>query len=931
MAVMAAMLAANAPAPPASADGMFSVDGTITNQSGDPVVNVAVDVRDTTTGATVASTVAGSAGQYSVSVPAGVYNFVFTPPATYAPATLTNISVTAATQVNVILLPAPPQNRTFNGHVLDRSGAPLSVPSTGRLELSLRKPASPVAASALIGNDGAFSMTAPAAQYNFFASYSDSAPASNSELPHTFDLISSAPLDLNADRSMDLQLPSRRLTVHVIDTNGAVVTNARVTFGGWGTVNLHPQLSMNGQFNSEVKALDATGTAVLPGFPIGSTMVRVYVPQLAPVEQAVTFVNDDTITVTVPAGPPPPRTLSGHVLDRDGVGLNVPANASLSMRLSKPASPPSATGNVGIDGVYSLTAQAGSYLLGATYADNSAVPSSTLPATFEVFTPTNAIDLSTDKNIDIQLPNRQLTVRIVDNSGNPVTNASVAFDGQTTFAVAPALTMTGSFNNPSRTVDGNGAVMFGAFPSPNATLRISVPGMPVTFRTIAVTNDASIEVAVAITPPPPLPVYTLTGHLLDRDGQHFDLSRIGVSSVRMFWGTANPPEGNTFLKADGTFTAVAPAHSYRLSAEGKFAPGSSGNLPELFYFSSGDELNLDADRDVNFKFQNRNISVHVVDAFGAPVPNAKVSISGSTTVDGGPGLQMTGGFESGYRTVNATGTAVLPTFTSTNALLWIDIPGSPLVQRPVVITDDDLVHVIVTLPGQEDVTAPVVTGTAERPAVNGWYNAPVTITWSATDPSPSSGAPTVPTATIASTEGSNVVYTSQPSCDPAGNCAAGTHTVSLDITAPNVTITGPSNGATYALGSVPATSCVTADALSGVATPASLSVVLGVNGAVTVNCSGALDNAGNPGSTSLSYTITPTTSSLGNLTSSYISASGSPNSSGAISSLMAKLNAGQVCQFISGVNQQTSGPHPTLTSAQATELIYWARIIDPSC
>jgi hypothetical protein len=89
-----------------------------------------------------------------------------------------------------------------------------------------------------------------------------------------------------------------------------------------------------------------------------------------------------------------------------------------------------------------------------------------------------------------------------------------------------------------------------------------------------------------------------------------------------------------------------------------------------------------------------------------------------------------------------------------------------------------------------DVVAPVVTGTPDRPAnANGWYRAPVTIDWQAVDPAPSSGPPTQPAPSVVETEGAAVEVTSEPSCDPLGNCATGTAVVAMDRTAPGVAIT----------------------------------------------------------------------------------------------------------------------------------------------
>jgi hypothetical protein len=86
--------------------------------------------------------------------------------------------------------------------------------------------------------------------------------------------------------------------------------------------------------------------------------------------------------------------------------------------------------------------------------------------------------------------------------------------------------------------------------------------------------------------------------------------------------------------------------------------------------------------------------------------------------------------------------------------------------------------------GGGDITPPVVMGVADRSAnANGWYNSDVTINWNATD---QESTPTTPSPTTASTEGQNVSYTSQPSCDASNNCATGSLQVSLDKTLPTV-------------------------------------------------------------------------------------------------------------------------------------------------
>ena len=80
----------------------------------------------------------------------------------------------------------------------------------------------------------------------------------------------------------------------------------------------------------------------------------------------------------------------------------------------------------------------------------------------------------------------------------------------------------------------------------------------------------------------------------------------------------------------------------------------------------------------------------------------------------------------------------------------------------------------------------------------------------------------------------NAGYVSQPA----------TQVVQIDLHPPVVTVTGVRQGASYPRGRVPAAGCSTSDALSGVATNATLTV-RGGSGHFTATCSGATDNAGN--------------------------------------------------------------------------------------
>jgi len=72
-----------------------------------------------------------------------------------------------------------------------------------------------------------------------------------------------------------------------------------------------------------------------------------------------------------------------------------------------------------------------------------------------------------------------------------------------------------------------------------------------------------------------------------------------------------------------------------------------------------------------------------------------------------------------------------------------------------------------------------------------------------------------PPDTTVSTEGANQTITSEESCDASGNCATGTVTVSIDVTAPMLTIGAPTE---VVLGDTINITCAATDALSGIVT-----------------------------------------------------------------------------------------------------------------
>jgi hypothetical protein len=150
-----------------------------------------------------------------------------------------------------------------------------------------------------------------------------------------------------------------------------------------------------------------------------------------------------------------------------------------------------------------------------------------------------------------------------------------------------------------------------------------------------------------------------------------------------------------------------------------------------------------------------------------------------------------------------------------------------------------------------DTSPPTISAApTSQPNATGWYNANVTVHFTCADSLSGIPTGTCPADQVLSTEGSAVSSTARTVTDAAGNTSASSNVigVAIDKTAPSVSVTGVTNGGTSTLGSVPTAACSTTDALSGVATPASLHVTGGTAsgvGSFTATCSGALDEAGN--------------------------------------------------------------------------------------
>ena len=141
------------------------------------------------------------------------------------------------------------------------------------------------------------------------------------------------------------------------------------------------------------------------------------------------------------------------------------------------------------------------------------------------------------------------------------------------------------------------------------------------------------------------------------------------------------------------------------------------------------------------------------------------------------------------------------------------------------------------------VAAPAVAfGTAGS---NGWYTSELQVNWNWTDDG-AINTNACPQWSTGDTNGDPVTLTAT-CADRAGNVGHASETIKIDMTPPVVTVTGVRTGGVYALGRVPAAGCKTTESVSGVATPAHLSLTGATShsvGKATATCAGAVSVAG---------------------------------------------------------------------------------------
>lgn len=170
-------------------------------------------------------------------------------------------------------------------------------------------------------------------------------------------------------------------------------------------------------------------------------------------------------------------------------------------------------------------------------------------------------------------------------------------------------------------------------------------------------------------------------------------------------------------------------------------------------------------------------------------------------------------------------------------------------------SDNDFGTCVNNIDDRPPVAKPTIQGLG---GTNSWFIGPVTVFWHWTDGDSTINPAKCPAKTTSTTQGAAVVISAM--CFNAlGAEGTASETFKIDTTPPTVSVTGVLKNHLYTLGRAPKPGCRTADATSGVAAAAKVTVTSAAGAGVgkfTATCGGATDKAGNEAApVSVSYTV----------------------------------------------------------------------------
>jgi len=329
----------------------FQLSGRVTDQSGDPLAGSLIEVIDPGTGSVVASATTDGSGNYSMPVSEGTYNIQVIPPtgSGFGLAIALNKPITNDTNLDFVLVPAGVA--VLSGRVLDS----LSNGIPGQ-NVSLTPWNGGPAIGTTTDNFGNYSLSVAPGDYRVEVNrYGNDSSINAPQYYYIYNYPS--PLSLNQSTVLDLQLPAKKVSVHVQDPVGNPIANVRLETTGFGTNDLSlGGLTASGYSHGRERYTNATGDAILWLFPTCSGCsysFTAFPPSGTPFAtftvHDITVITDKSIIIVLQfVHAPPSTTITLNPLPNQAG--NYPGNVTVSLSANTTAGNSVANTYYSVDG-----------------------------------------------------------------------------------------------------------------------------------------------------------------------------------------------------------------------------------------------------------------------------------------------------------------------------------------------------------------------------------------------------------------------------------------------------------------------------------------------------------------------------------------------------------------------------------------------------
>jgi len=573
----------------------FQLSGQVTDASNNPIADV--DIVVFSSGTPVASATTDGSGDYALSVGAGTYSVVLTPPSgsgfnsSSIPVVISGDTVQDFTLVSVVPVV------DFSGVLRDNGGTPVANQTITICNGSYCGNSY----STATGADGSFSIAGIVpGGYNLYVS------GGGGSLPLSFSVYSG--IDLTTSVTQDLTLPpTAELTVTVKDPMSHAVPNASVNVYPSGvSFDLYPGGGAAAYAAGASGTTDAGGIVQFLFFD-GSSVTAYASPPggsgLNSGNNSTTMLGATTLEVDLAelvSFSGVLRDSGGNPVGNQTVGICQPCYYYCCNSYST---------TTGVDGSFSITG-----IVPAGYSLGVSGGGGSLPDSYSV---NSSIDLSTDVVKDLTLPPMaELTVTVKDPTTAPVPNASVyVYPGGVNFDLYPgggAIAYTG---NTSGTTDINGNVEFPVVFDGGLVTAYAYPpsgsGLNSGYNSTTMSGATSLEIDL-------VGLVSFSGVLSDHSGT----PAAGQAIYLCLYGCFSYCPYSTTTGGDGSFSfSGLPPGGYNLDIA-----GGGGSLPQSFSVCGGIDLTTSVIGQNLTLPPTAELTVTVNDPVPQPVPNAAVYV-----------------------------------------------------------------------------------------------------------------------------------------------------------------------------------------------------------------------------------------------------------------------------------------------------------------